>query len=218
MNATEAIAHVEESIARSLRGESWIDASVLDIKGFSTATQRRLMSNLAHLPKENRVYLEVGLFCGATFCAAINNNPNLEAYGFEDWSQPFGEEGVKEQFTKALKQHASGSVCIREGDCFGGVPQMTVGTQGVDLFYFDGEHSFESQAEALPHFFDMLADTFIFVVDDFSWQPVCSGTAAGFASVARRIQIEHQWILSDGIPDGPNWHNDVALYVITRRV
>lgn len=218
MSTQELIAHVEDSIARALRHESYLDASVLEIKGFSTGVQRRLVSNLARLPKENPVYLEAGLFAGASFCAAINNNPTLTAIGIENWSQPFGQDNVEGLFSAAYEKNLGGRhVIIIHDDCFSPSAKKEIAMElPIDFYYFDAEHSFQSQAKALPHFIDCTADLFLFMVDDFSWEQVRAGTKAGFETLAGKISIEKEWVLSDGRPDGPTWHNDVALYVVSK--
>src|SRR2546430_1499714 len=95
MTVDVLIRHVDDSISRALRHESYIDEGVLKITGFATGAQQRLGNNLCHLPKVAANYLECGLYAGATFCAAINNNPDLHAVGIEDYSQPFGVEGIE---------------------------------------------------------------------------------------------------------------------------
>lgn len=205
MTAAEMISHIEDSIAKALRGESFLDPSVLDIKGFATATQRHLVSNLAHLPKADPCYLEVGLYAGATFCAAMSNNPDLNAFGIEDWSQDFGDKTIKAQFGKALQQHASvqqhldmlkgRAICVIEEDCF--AMNNAIFKEAVDLYYYDGSHDQSAQAKALPHFIDQMADVFIFLIDDYAWEPVREGTIDGFNALKGRVFIEHAWVLRD---------------------
>lgn len=211
-----AIRHVNESITKSLRHESWIDESILHLTGFATGVMRRLVSNICHLPKANPVYLECGLYAGASFCAALNNNPTLTAIGIEDFSQPFGKAGIREELEANITQYTPGarSVQLISADCF----QVDISAlPHVDVFYYDGEHSFESQAKALPYFFESLAPVFIFIVDDAHWSSVREGTSKGFDDLRRRVKIHEHWNLDGAKPqDDPIFWNGMAIFVCSK--
>lgn len=210
-------AHVDEAVARSLRSEAYFDAAVLDIPGFSTPTMRRLFSNLCHL--EELKYLEVGCFAGGTFCAAFNNNP-IHAVGIENYSQTFGQmldikRILADNIVKFGRMSALPySLSLFESDCF----EMDVILRDwrFDVLFYDGLHEELAQAKALPYLFPLLADRFLFIVDDFAWTPVHSGTAQGFNALTGKLEIENGWLLSDGRPDGPVWHNDVKIYLCSK--
>lgn len=88
---------------------------------------------------------------------------------------------------------------------------------GVDFYYFDGEHSFESQAEALPYFFPRLSDTFIFMVDDMNWTSVQAGTEAGFNALGKKVRIEKHWqLVGNKLQDDPIFWNGVGIFVCSK--
>ncbi|HEY6435054.1 MAG TPA: hypothetical protein VIY47_00565, partial [Ignavibacteriaceae bacterium] len=58
------VEHIEKSIADALAGKSSLTEDILNIRGFSPATIRRLFNNLCDTGSPV-TYLEVGLFCGA---------------------------------------------------------------------------------------------------------------------------------------------------------
>lgn len=209
MTADELIARVNDSIIRALRGESVLDQQVLDIKGFSTGIQRRLVSNLAH----GLNYLEVGVHTGSSFCAAANNNPKGICVGIENWSQDFSYGDVKSQFESNLQWTGNKApTVIAERDCFGELPAC----YPIDVFYFDGEHSTESHRKALAHFLPVLAPDFIYMVDDFDWGDVALGVEQGFTDCAKHVTVQQRWHLTDGRQDGPKWHNGVLLAVVSK--
>lgn len=215
MTPEQLIAHVvEPSIARALRGESYLDPAVLEIKGFSTPTQRHLVSNLAHGVSS---YLEVGVFFGGTFCAAISRNDSLTAIGVENWSQDFSERDVETSFISSLKLHrGDANVCLIMNDCFDPSTNRQIPKSSVDFYFYDGHHDRFPQSKALPHFIDCMSDVFLWMVDDTQWQSVREGTAEGFATLKDRIRIEKEWNLDEGRPDSPIWHNGVRLFVISK--
>lgn len=142
------VSHVEQSIEKALKGESNLDAETLSIKGFSTPTMRHLFSNLCHLPKADPVYCEVGLYAGASFCAAINNNPSLTAIGYEDFSQSFSEPDVKTQLESNIKATKErGSTWVIKKNFF----EASLPFGPVDIFFYDGEHSLSLHHPSLHH-------------------------------------------------------------------
>lgn len=224
MNPIELLgSHVAHSIQRALLGQSYLDPEVLKIHGFATPTIRHLFSNLCH--HDGLIYLEVGTFCGATFVAAFNNNP-IAAVGIDNFSQPFDQTGVKEQLYANFERWrlTAGAASFIDGDAFK-IPFSDL-PGGIGIYYYDGEHSFESQAKALPHFFSLMADKFLFIVDDFQWEQVERGTKAGFAElmtaeylIEPMVKIEHEWHLHGEDRtrnDHPIWWNGVALYLCSK--
>lgn len=207
--------HIDQSILRAERHQSWIDESVLSLGGFSTGVMRRLFSNLVHLPKGDPAYLECGLFKGATFCAAINNSPTLHAYGVEDFSQNFGEFNVGTEMATNVEKYRDDarSVTIIDGDCF--LLDLALIKHPIDVFFYDAVHSYEAQRDALPKFLSAMADLFCMVVDDYSWIPVREGTWDGLTQSP--VEIVKEWHLGNGTPDDLVWHNDVAIFLCAKR-
>ena len=216
MNSAELIAHVEESVAKALRKESEIDTPVLGFKGFSTDVQRHLVSNLCHLSKDEPVYVEAGLYGGASFFAATSNNPELTAFGIEDFSQDFGDPSIKDHLENNIETYkdSAKSTTIINSDFF--KTDLALITKPVDIYYYDAHHDYEFQRDALPYFFDALADTFIWIVDDYAWDSVSTGTRDGLALLKDKLKVEKKWEFSDGCPDGKTWHNDVVLFVMSK--
>lgn len=214
MTPASLILHVDEAIEKALRHQSWIDKEILDIKGFATGTMRRMFSNLCHLPKSDPVYCEVGLYCGATFCSAINNNPSLTAIGYEDFSQDFSATNIRGQLEANVEQFKAGakSVTVIDGDFFKAeaFPDMPP----VDLFYYDGKHDYEFQRQALLHICDSLADLSLIIVDDFSWSSAREGTRDALTELKDKLRVEKEWIMVGSKPqDDAIYHNGLAIFL-----
>lgn len=208
--------HINNSIARALKGESGLDADVLKIHGFSTPTMRRLFNNLCNV--DGILYCECGLYCGASFIAAINNNP-IRALGIEDFSQDFSRKGVRDEFYANLNKWRNScerSIAIVEKDCFAVAEDLRVNNSlgFIDVLFYDAHHDFVPTSRALPAFFDLLADTFIYIVDDFNWDSVSGGTQIGFNALIGRFKPIQQWTLSGKRrQDDKIWHNGVSLFL-----
>lgn len=212
MTPTSLILHVDEAIEKALRHQSWIDKEILDIKGFATGTMRRMFSNLCHLPKVDPVYCEVGLYCGATFCSAINNNPSLTAIGYEDFSQDFSATNIRGQLEANVEQFKAGakSVTVIDGDFF----SEPLPVLPVDAFYYDGAHDYSFQRQALIRIFDSLSDLSLIIVDDFSWSCVRDGTRDALAELKDKLRVEKEWIMVGTKPqDDPIFWNGLAIFV-----
>lgn len=213
MTAYELTKHTDDCIKRALKGEAYCEPSVYDIKGFATPTQRRLISLLCHGIES---YLEVGLYFGATFCAAVSNNPLMKVTGFEDWSQPFGENDVENKFHESAHLHVNPQCCQIVFDDFFNPIKPELDFAPFDFFYYDGSHTRDAQMRALPFAFEWMAKHFLFMVDDFDWKDVSIGTMAGFQMLGTKVAIEKSWLLSDRRPDGPTWHNGVSLFACSK--
>ncbi len=215
MNKEQMISHVDEAVARTLRHEAYIDASVLEIGGFSTGMMRRLVSNLAHGLNN---YCEIGLFKGGTFCAAINNNPELFATGIENFSQDFGQHGVREELLSNIANHKGNTnIDIRDEDCFGFPAIHFFPPRSQDMLLYDGHHDQEYQAKALPHFFDAMAPVFLYAVDDYSWPTVVNGTNQGFSALAGKAKIEKDWLFyGKKTNEDPEWWNGFAVFCCSK--
>lgn len=201
--------HVDDSIARALRVESHLDPAALDILGFATPTMRHMFNNLCDI--EGLTYLEVGTYAGATLCSAAYGNP-VRAIGMDNFSQAWHEgRDIRAEFMSNRERFAPSSNFF-EGDCFN--PAVLPALPRINVFYFDGDHTREAQGRALPHFFDALADTFLFIVDDFCWEDVRTGTQDGFATLNSRLSVARRWeLVGDTRQDNAIWHNGMALFL-----
>lgn len=197
--------HVDSSIARALKGQSGLDAETLAVKGFSTPTIRHLLNLLCSIP--DSTYLEVGAWFGGSACAAACNNHHLTSYVVENFAQDFSATGVRDSLLHNLEavRPKTGRLDFIELDCYDF--DLALIDLPISVFFFDGEHGFESQAKALPHFLPVLRDKFVMLIDDANWDSVASGTRAGFAALDGQVIIEHEWYLH-----GPGKRSDHAIW------
>lgn len=208
------VEHIENSIAKAIKGDSNLTESELAVGGFSTPTIRMLVNNICNL--ENGTYLEVGLWMGGTFIASFNKG--LTSIGIENYAQDFGVVGVKDHLEKNIAdhKHKAKDIQLHFEDCF--AMDKSVLPDGIDIFCYDGEHSFENQARALPYFFDKLADRFIYLCDDFNWERVYLGTNKALADLSDKIEIEYCKVLRGySLQDDPIFHNGIAIYLISKK-
>lgn len=199
------VQHVERSIERADQRQSRLDRAAFQAKGFTSPKVRHLLNNLGSLGGLD--YLEVGVHRGATFIAANYKNALASAVAVDNWSE-FAEDGaVKDEFL----QHCStllqpGSYSFIEQDCFS-ITTAQLRTP-VNFYLYDGEHSHASQRQALTHFYPMLDDAFIFVVDDYTWKEARTGTQEAIAELG--LEILHEIELIEG------WWNGLYVSVLRK--
>lgn len=180
---------------------------ILSIHGLSSAKVKTLLNWLCSQPDTN--YLEVGVYLGSTFIPAIYGN-HAQATAIDNWCQ---FKGKRPQFEENLRLvMPERQVQIIDADCFGVDPRLM--EHGVNVFFYDGDHSREAQHRAFVHFDPVFAPRFVAVVDDWNWQAVRDGTRAAFAELGYKIVKE--WELFTTPPDNQSgdraeWWN--GLYV-----
>jgi hypothetical protein len=207
--------HIENSISKALKGESNLTQEILNIRGFSTATIRRLFNCLCDTA-EPITYLEVGLFAGASFCSSFNKN--CTSIGIEDHSQDFsaGFDQVKKELKENIDKFSDKAkeVHVHYVDCFKMDKSVL---PKIDIYSYDGHHDEIFQEKALPSFIDVMADRFIFLIDDWSWPTAKNGTLKSLDKLKDKIEIEKEWTLGEGLHNHPVWHNGLKIYLINKK-
>jgi hypothetical protein len=204
ITADRLLQHVDTSIARADRHESKLDRAALQPRGFTSLKVRHLLNNLGSL--DGLDHLEVGVHRGATFVATNYRNNLASTTAVDNWSE-FAEDGVKDAFVRGCASLLRpGSYRFLEQDCF----SVTPGQIGrpITFYMYDGEHSHESQRRALTHFYPMLGERFIFVVDDYGWAQAKSGTEQAIGELGLRVLYQRE--LAEG------WWNGLYVSVLQK--
>jgi len=197
--------HVETSIELAEQLKSKLDRPAFQAKGFTSPKVRHLLNNLGSL--DGLHYLEVGVHRGATFVATNYRNQLASAVAIDNWSE-FEEDGkVKADFQRHTSTLLTpGSYRFLEQDCFTVTREQL--DAPVNFYLYDGEHSFEAQRRALTHFYAMLDDVFIFLVDDYSWDAAKAGTQDAIGELGLERLYERE--LTDG------WWNGLYVSVLKK--
>jgi hypothetical protein len=197
--------HAAISIERAERRTSKLDRAAFEARGFTSPKVRHLLNNLGGL--DGLHYLEVGVHRGATFVATNYRNRLASATAVDNWSE-FAEDGsVKAEFlhhTSTLLE--PGSYQFIEQDCFGVRGEQLPAP--VNFYLYDGEHSHDSQRRALTHFYPMLDDVFLFLVDDYTWDSARTGTEDAIAELGLTRLYEQELI--------EGWWNGLFVSVLAK--
>ena len=134
------------------------------LQGLSSPMVRHLLNNLAAQAKS---YLEVGCYLGGTLKAALHGN-DLYAAAVDNFSMSPGTRGQFYKNTEGLKfdffDEDSFSMDIKKI------------RHPIELYFYDGHHSVESQYKAVSHFINAMEDEFVMIVDDWDMNKVRVGT------------------------------------------
>lgn len=204
---------VQDCIAAAERRESNASPEAMGVPAFSGAKVKHLLNNLCAIPLLGCRYLEVGVHKGGTFCPALSGNNATGATAIDNWSE-FNEDGrTKAEFERNRIRFAPGSHLI-DADCFD-VSHRHI-TQPVDIFFYDGNHSEESQYRALRHFLPAMADPFVLVVDDYSWRDTPGakiGTQRAIDDLGLNVLFERE-LVPERESDSDGWWNGLGVFVL----
>jgi len=203
--AATLLQHVDISIALGDQLKSKLDRAALMTRGFTSPKVRHLLNNLGSL--EGLDYLEVGVHRGATFCATNYRNRLASATAIDNWSEFAENGGVKEEFLRNCSALLEPGVYqFLEQDCFTVAREQLPAP--INFYLYDGEHSVDAQRKALTHFYALLDDVFIFLVDDYGWDAAKAGTQSAIGELGLERLYERE--LTEG------WWNGLYVSVLKK--
>ena len=226
------IRHVLLSVQRGLKKESKLPPAILEMEGMSGVYTRHIYNNLCSLSNlsaasnnavGNRLhYLEIGTWKGSSFLSAMyQNGATVHGTCIDNWSE-FG--GPKTECVANIARHLVHHEPYRilDTDCWS-LSATDIGPDPVDLYLYDGPHTFEDHRRAITTMAPYLAPVSIVIVDDWccDWAGVRSGTLAGFDAVQDQIQV--RWKLEIPILGATTFHtrgdttwNGMGIFVCQR--
>lgn len=172
--------HIEHCIDKKT---SALSDKVLSIHGMTSPRIRHFLNNLL-MPGDR--YLEVGVFKGATFCAAVYGNDLEYALAVDDWSAVDGN-----QFRTNIEM-LNTPVDIFSGDSFEFDSDKT-----FNVYLYDAGKNVSDIYNALDYYYHNLADEFIYMVDDYNHPNARKGTDMAIKDLGLKI-IYSRW-LGEGV-------------------
>lgn len=174
-------------------GKSKLTQEVIDsVGGFISPNNRHLLNNLGAISTH---YLECGSHVGSSLISTVYGNDNLKsATGIDNFSLFDEGHNAKKDFLSHCERHISGRYTLLEQDYFS-VTKKEI-SNPIDLYFFDGEHNYESQRKGISYFAQFLADEAIVVVDDAAWVEPNAGTIKGLFESG--LTVEYLTLLDSG--------------------
>jgi hypothetical protein len=208
---------VRAAFEDALAGLGSMDERVGKVDGFCGQKHRLFFNNLTR-SVENPRYLEVGIFRGATLCAAIAGN-KVRVTGVDNWTE-YGGKAAEFYTNLAAIRGPEASVTIIEQD-FRTVPYAHIGK--FNIYFYDGPHSIEDQYDGIRMAMPALDDQAILLIDDWNWQHVRDGAFKAVRDAGRQIDfsIELRTSFDNAIPPvaygQSDWHNGMFAAVISKQ-
>ncbi len=142
------------------------------IPGFNMSTPNNLtLINEIVKRTEARIYLEAGVWVGHSILAAAIYNPRTMCVGLEDFSDNPQERRLKEATQIFPKNIRIYRIPFQE---FFPLLEETVTDKGIDVYYYDADHSYKATLEGLEMPQPYLSDDCYILVDDINMTQVRS--------------------------------------------
>jgi hypothetical protein len=209
--AEQLINRVEHSILCANNRQTKLTEQQLNpllLPGMS-GKKSRIMLNELIFPDTN--YLEVGVWKGSTFVSALYGNQPNTAFAIDSFIQ-FGD--VEVDFLENTRKHNLPEFKLFREDSFTLSDETKSQLKDINTYFYDGEHEAHNQAGALTYYMPYLADTFIFLVDDWNWDKVKQGTRDGIKN--NNLKVHQEWELISGGGDHENWWNAWYVAVLSK--
>lgn len=213
------ISKVEKAIQDAENLISKLPEEISGKEGASSQKIRHLLNNLCSF--DGARYLNVGLFTGSSFWAALFNN-SVDAVGVDWWRNGTAAKCDEKAFWNNLcsvialeSDSFNRNIQVINGDCF------SCKLDGkFNVYLYDAEHSEENQYKALTYFDKYLDDQFILLVDDFDDNAVRNGTFRAIKDLGYRIdfQWEGKGVFGDWNPSSNHWWNGFLVAVVSKKI
>lgn len=181
-----------DAIEKAFKRESNLKSEAFDVPMLGSLQIRHLLNNLGSISTK---FMEVGSHRGGSFASAVYENHNLKTtVAIDSW---LSDETEGHSYMEDFKSNVSRFVphqdfIIIKQDSF--EVDLAACPKGIDFYYFDGSHDYESQRKALTYYLPVLADEFIFCVDDFMLSEVEQGTFDGIKESGCKILFEREFV------------------------
>lgn len=184
---------------------TWNDVLALD--GFSSAKVRAILNRAVSTVPRARI-LEVGSYRGSTAAAMCHGNDVASIHLVDNHSE-FGD--TRAALADAARRFGMPAM-IHDLDYFADVKPDTFGDKKFTVYFYDGPHTEQHQADELAVAWPHLADWFLYIVDDYSWPQVRRGCDAGIAAMEERLRVVTRNVYeSDTMNDAAGYWNGLLV-------
>lgn len=203
-------------------GVSNVSQQTLSITGLTSNKIKHFVNNLVSLPDAR--YAEIGCFQGAIFTSAIQGNNHAGAVAIENFASPNIEPmreiddwipqtgSTKDILLANVSNIMHPTAKVIDKDAFA-VTLDDVKFK-INILFYDGDHSFESQEKVIAHYKPLCDEIFILIVDDWNWPQVKDGTYSGIKNAGLKVKFEKS-IETTGEDPADYW-NGLGIFVLEK--
>jgi len=121
---------------------------------------------LSSIEKEQVNYLEIGSYCGASGSLVLSHSKKVNAFCLDTFSEA-PTEMVKKNFEKFKNPESNYKLIVGNSRDKETIEETRRLVKNVDLFYIDGDHSFDACMEDFLNYCDLLNYGGYVVFDDY---------------------------------------------------
>ena len=143
---------------------------IADVPRMSTLAIAAVINHAVRNTPEDQAFLNVGVWNGYSFLAALMGNPDKLCIGVDNFSQ-FG--GPVDDFRKRFEAFRGPAHSFYDLDYQEYLRTRHQGPLGV--YFYDGEHSYKNQFMGLKEAEKFFAEGCLILVDDTNWEEPSSG-------------------------------------------
>jgi len=196
MNFTETII---QAVKKAEAQESKLTSEILTLEGMSGNKTRHFFNNIIN---QETSYLEIGTWKGSTLISALYKNTPAYHIAIDNFTQFTGPRLEFHKNTRRLLDYDNRANFL-DADCFA-INPLDFGIKDINTYFYDGEHSYDSQYKAIAHYYNSLAKEFILIVDDYNWEEVQRGTMDALRDNNISIQYHKQIVADTTVIQGPS--------------
>ena len=211
-----------DAIDNALSFKSNFVSEGYEIQGITSNRVRHFLNNLCS--HDDAVYLELGTLMGSTFFAATMGN-DIENIGVDNYSDPeckpmtnnlhWSEVGnAYDEFQRHFKKYENGKSLFLKSDILDLKEEDFQGKKPNVVFY-DADHDYVQQLNALNHIAPFLADKFILVIDDANFDGVIESAIQFVKDNNYDLYFERK-ILSRIVENPTHWWNGLFVMVLEK--
>jgi predicted O-methyltransferase YrrM len=211
VDADRFLRELPELFADFPRSEHPLDrrfAPIVDeIENLTSENVLALLNLGASCLEEDEAYVEAGVLYGASLIAATLRNEDKRVIGIDNFGM---WEGSAERVEENLARFDLPPPELFVGDVFELVPGGALEGTPVGVWYYDAEHSYQTQLEGLRIAEPLLVPGALVIVDDADWKDVERAMDDYLASQPRARRV----LTIDGKERGaPQWWEGMQVFV-----
>jgi len=198
------IEQLKQAIENGINRKSKLTHYALMVPALSALNIRHLLNDFGSI---STICCDHGSHVGGSFCSMVFGNENLKtAIAIDSWaSDHMGGQVHEVDFRKNAVAFTPINVRIEivKSDSFD--VDLAKLPKGIDLYYFDGSHDYDSQRRALTYYLPNMADEFIFCVDDYMLDEVRNGTQQGIKDSGCEVLFEQEFVTDHEYDNESYW-------------
>ncbi|HUG64239.1 MAG TPA: class I SAM-dependent methyltransferase [Gaiellaceae bacterium] len=140
-----------------------------DVENLARENNLALLNLAANCLGDDEVYVEVGVFHGASLIAAMLGNEGRRFVGIDSFA--FRDASL-EKVEANLARYGLTRPELLVGDAFELLPAGTLDGAQIGVWYYDAAHSYQAQLDGLRVAEPLLAAGALVIVDDTDWDDV----------------------------------------------